>query len=175
MEHRLRSNAGILRNPIVRLPAFADRLLQHVCQHLRLSFSLCHDESSASGIQYKTFGLYANSPLSGIPRFADTPQVRQVATQLYSREARAVAVVSQQVAVGAGDVVRLSLKLGEEGIDAYHRIRGGNAAEGDGESEGEGDGEGDGEKVTQGNSRDVSFQSDADAADKDGPPSQDRS
>ena len=88
---------------------------------------------------------------------------RQVVTQLYGREARAVAVVSQQVAVGAGDVVRLSLKLGEEGIDAYHRIRGGNDAEGDGEVE------------TQDNSRDVSFQSDADAADKDGPQSQDRS
>ncbi|MDP6707030.1 MAG: cation:proton antiporter [Alphaproteobacteria bacterium] len=49
---------------------------------------------------------------------------RQVLAQLYRKETRAIVVVSRYVATGAGDVARHSLKLGEDGKDLYHRLRG---------------------------------------------------
>lgn len=50
---------------------------------------------------------------------------RQVVRQLYRGEIRAVSVVSHQVMAGANAVVRRSLKVGESGVEAYHRLRGG--------------------------------------------------
>jgi CPA2 family monovalent cation:H+ antiporter-2 len=49
---------------------------------------------------------------------------RQVLAQLYRKETRALVTVSRYVAASAGEVARHSLKLGEDGKDLYHRMRG---------------------------------------------------
>jgi hypothetical protein len=48
---------------------------------------------------------------------------RQVLSQLFGCEARALVVVSQHLAHGADAMARHSLKLGEDGKHLFHRLR----------------------------------------------------
>ena len=52
---------------------------------------------------------------------------RQVLAQLYGKETRALVVVSRSLAERAGAMARHSLKVGEDGRDVFHRLRGSGA------------------------------------------------
>ncbi len=53
--------------------------------------------------------------------------VRQVLSRLFARESRALVVAGRGAVTGANVAVRASLRLGDKGAEAFHRLRGGDA------------------------------------------------
>ena len=64
--------------------------------------------------------------LSAIP-WSGLDGVRQILGRVYARETRAVALVSRGALDGANEVMRATLRLGEQGVETYHRLRKGEA------------------------------------------------